>query len=141
LLPVAMITIDTNILAYLFLSTTETAQVEAILARDPVWIAPPLWRSELRNALTLYIRRSLLSLDEAQQIMTDAEQFMQGSDVAVASAHILMLAAHSGCSAYDCEFVAVAQQMGVLLVTGDRELVKRFPGLAMTPQEFLTHTG
>lgn len=132
-----MITIDTNILAYLFLATTETAQAEAILVRDPIWIAPPLWRSELRNVLALYVRRALLPLDQAQQVMADAEQLMQDGEVTAASAHVLALAASSGCSAYACEFVAVAQQMGVRLVTGDRELVKRFPEIAMTPHAFL----
>lgn len=135
-----MITIDTNILVYLSLTTPETAQAEAVLALDPIWVAPPLWRSELRNVLALYIRRDLLALDQAQQIMADAERLMKNGDVVANSEHVLTLAAQSGCSAYDCEFVAVAQQMGVLLVTGDRELVKRFPAIAFSPQAFLSRT-
>lgn len=135
-----MIAVDTHILAYLFLTTTETAQAEAILIHDPVWIAPPLWRSELRNVLALYIRRNLLRLDQAQQIMADAEQLMQDGEVAVSSAHVLSLAASSGCSAYDCEFLAVAQRAGVPLVTNDRELLQNFPAVAVTPQAFLART-
>ncbi len=30
----------------------------------------------------------------------------------VISRHVLTLAEHSGCSAYDCEFVALAQDLG-----------------------------
>jgi len=38
-----------------------------------------------------------------------------------------LLAASSGCSAYDCEFVAAAQQLDAPLVTADRALRKGFP--------------
>lgn len=35
-----------------------------------------------------------------------------------------------GCTAYDCEFVALSQRLGVPLVTLDRALLKAFPRLA-----------
>jgi predicted nucleic acid-binding protein len=50
--------------------------------------------------------------------------------------HVLRLAASSRCSAYDCEFVAVARDPGVPLVTFDREVVRRFDGVAMEAKSF-----
>ena len=39
---------------------------------------------------------------------------------------VLELARESDCSVYDCEFVALAMQLGTKLVTMDRELLKAF---------------
>jgi predicted nucleic acid-binding protein len=49
------------------------------------------------------------------------------------SHHVLSLAAQSGCSAYDCEFVALAQDLRVPLVTTDRQILKAFPTVAVSP--------
>ncbi|HEV8408250.1 MAG TPA: hypothetical protein VGQ34_09990, partial [Sphingomicrobium sp.] len=50
---------------------------------------------------------------------------------------VLEIAASSGLSAYDCEFVALAQSLAVPLVTQDRAVLKAFPDLAMTMEGFL----
>ena len=54
---------------------------------------------------------------------------MIGHEESVESEAVLRLAASSGCSAYDCEFVAAAQQLDAPLVTADRDLLKAFPAL------------
>ena len=46
--------------------------------------------------------------------------------IVVDSATVLALAASSNCSAYDCEFVALADYLDVPLVTADRKLKTRF---------------
>ncbi len=47
-------------------------------------------------------------------------------EFAVDSSAVLELAATSGCSAYDCEFVALAEYLDVPLVSAGRKLKKRF---------------
>jgi predicted nucleic acid-binding protein len=49
----------------------------------------------------------------------------------------LQLAAESGCSAYDCEFVALARDLEVPLVTADRQLLAAFPSTAVSPEAFV----
>lgn len=126
-----MIVVDTNVIAYLFLQGVRTRQAEAILRRDAEWAAPYLWRSEFRNVLALYVRQRILSLDDAQSIRQEAETLMQGGEFEVSSADVLALAASSGCSAYDCEFVVLARRLGVPLVTSDKKVLKAFPALTM----------
>ncbi len=46
-----MIVVDTNLLAYLLLPTSHTAEADAVLLKDPDWIAPALIHSEFRNVL------------------------------------------------------------------------------------------
>jgi predicted nucleic acid-binding protein len=61
---------------------------------------------------------------------------MAGGEHHVTSEAVLRLAMSSGCSAYDCEFVALAQDLGARLVTSDTELLRAFPGVATTPERF-----
>ena len=125
-----MIVVDTNVVAYLLLAGPHTEQAEALLLAQPEWAAPPLWRSEWRNVLCGYLRRGQLDLDTALALMQQAQDLVIRREEPVPSDSVLRLAASSGCSAYDCEFVAAARQLGVPLVTADRALLRAFPDLA-----------
>ena len=96
-----------------------------------------LWRSEFRNVLALYMRRKILGLQEAQQIMDEAMGLMVGQEYDIASMHVLNLVAASACSAYDCELVALAQDLHVPLVTVDRQILEQFPGVTVALENYL----
>jgi len=127
-----VIVVDTNVVAYLLLPGPKTEQAEALRRHDRHWATPPLWRSEFRNVLTQHVRRDLLSLPAALALMQEAEALLGSQEQAVASEHVLHLVSQSSCSAYDCEFVAVAEQLGVRLITEDRALQAAFPAIAMS---------
>jgi predicted nucleic acid-binding protein len=132
-----VIVADTNLIAYLLIPGESTALAEQVLARDSHWTAPFLWRSELRNVLALSLRQGHLSLEQAHQRMALAESLLEGREFPVASAPVLRLASSSRCSAYDCEFVALAEESGVPLVTSDRRVLQAFPGVAVSPERFV----
>lgn len=69
-----MIVVDTKTLAYLYLPTTQTDDVVALLHKDPAWAAPLLWRSEFRNVLVAYRKRGSIDGDTALAIQLQAEQ-------------------------------------------------------------------
>ena len=121
--------VDTNVVAYLLLPGPQTAAAEALLEAHPTWAAPPLWRSEWRNVLCGYLRRGSLSLEQVIALQEQAETLVIGHEELVQSEAVLQLAASSGCSAYDCEFVVADQQLDAPLVTADRALLKAFPAL------------
>ncbi len=131
-----MIVSDTNLIVYLLIQGDRTRDAERVLAMDSDWVAPRLWRSEFRNVLALYMRRRILSLAESLQFVAKAEQLMHGKEYEVSSAQVLSLAAGSRCSAYDCEFLALAQNLGVPLLTADRDILADFPSLAISVDEF-----
>ena len=131
-----MIVVDTNVVAYLWLPGDLTDAAERVLVRDAEWAAPLLWRSEFRSILTGAIRRRALSASRAVAIASAAEAQLQGREYSVESAHVLSLANRSGCSAYDCEFVALAEDIGMPLVTNDREILRAFPGLTVALQDY-----
>jgi predicted nucleic acid-binding protein len=127
-----MIVVDTNILAYLFLEGEYSSQAETLLRQDAQWAAPVLWRSEFRNILAHYLRREILSLTQCQEIMREAMTLMKGREYEVASFQVLKLVASSNCSAYDCEFVALAQDLDVELITVDKKILIEFPSIAVS---------
>jgi predicted nucleic acid-binding protein len=51
---------------------------------------------------------------------------------------MLELAHRSGCTAYDCEFVALAEKLELPLVTSDPQILKAFPDQALSPRDFLS---
>ncbi|MDY6982351.1 MAG: type II toxin-antitoxin system VapC family toxin [Pseudomonadota bacterium] len=124
-----MIVVDTNIVAYLLLPGEYTDSAESLYERDDEWAAPILWRSEFRNLLSSYMRSGRLDLVDAKRLQHEAESLLAGNEYEADSALVLDLAATSGCTAYDCEFVALSQRLDVPLVTLDRALLKAFPRL------------
>ncbi len=127
-----MIVVDTNILAYLYLPTGFSEQAELLLLKQPIWIAPVLWRSEFRNVLALYLRKEILTLEQAYDIQTEAETLLAGNEYDVPSLDVLRLIETSECSAYDCEFVALAKRNNTVLVTEDKKILKQFPKITMS---------
>lgn len=126
-----MIVVDTNVLAYLYLPGDHTADAEALLKQDSQWAAPPLWRSEFRNILAGYIRRKTLTFEQALSLQSEAESLLAGSEFEVDSRAVLELVRGSDCSAYDCEFIALAIRLETKLVTMDGKLLRAFPGRAV----------
>jgi predicted nucleic acid-binding protein len=126
-----VIVVDTNVVAYLYLPGDFTARAESLLERDPEWAAPVLWRSEFRNILASYMRRGVLTFDQARELQAEAESLLTGNEHDVDSNQVLELVRDSDCSAYDCEFVALAQQLDTRLVTMDARLLKAFPQRAV----------
>ena len=132
-----MIVADSNVIAYLLLPSGEQTKVaRRAYDLDPVWAAPALWRSEFRNVLALQMRHRQMSLSEAVTTQAEAEALLAGHEHAVDSARVLALAAQSGRTAYDCEFVAVARALGVRLITADRQVLASFPDVAVALREF-----
>jgi predicted nucleic acid-binding protein len=131
-----VIVADTNTIAYLLIAGGRTSQSRKVLHKDPEWVAPLLWRSEFRSVVSLYLRRGFMSLAQALRLMEEAETLMRGGEYEVTSYRVLSLAAQSRCCAYDCEFVGLAQELSVPLITSDKTILSEFPGTAFSPEDF-----
>ena len=132
-----MIIVDTNVIAYLYMPNNYTHAAEKLLFQEPVWGAPYLWRSELRNVIALYLRKKKVSFEQAVQIQAEAELLMSENEFLVKSSDVLSLVKDSNCSAYDCEFVALAKNFKSTLVTTDKKILSEFPSTAKSFQQIL----
>lgn len=133
-----MIVVDTNIIAYLFISGERSQQAEQLLSRDPHWTSPILWRSEFRSILSRYLLKNILNINETLLMIQQAEALLAGKEYQVSSAHVMKLLCAGNCSAYDCEFVALAQHLNIHLITADKRILKEFPDIAKSVDSYLT---
>ncbi len=132
-----MIVADVNLIAYLLLGGSDQPLAQRVLERDSTWAAPLLWRSEFRNVLAAFMRQRGLSVSNAWRAHGLADQLLAGQEFTVPGDRVLALVATTACSPYDCEYVALAEELAVPLVTTDRQLLRAFPHRAISPTDFV----
>ena len=76
------------------------------------------------------------AISQHLEVLEAAGILVRGNEYAVPDERVLELAAASGCNAYDCEFVALAEGLSSSLVTSDRQVLKAFPERAVAPEVF-----
>jgi predicted nucleic acid-binding protein len=133
-----VIVVDTNVIHYCWVRGQHTKVAQAVRRQDPDWHAPILWRSELRNVLTAYLRRELMTREQIVGILGAADQALAGSEHVIADELVLDVVAGSTLTAYDAEFVALASALFVPLVTADKAVLKAFPDRALTMEAFVS---
>lgn len=131
-----MIVADSNLIAYLLIPGDNSTLADDVFLKDSEWAVPLICRSEVRNILTLYMRHEAMSLSQAQATMEKAELLWRSREFAVTSNDVLELSARHTVTAYDAEFVVLAMQLGVPLVTFDKPVRKAFPTITIDPQAF-----
>jgi len=127
-----MIVVDSNVIAYCWINGDRTALAHRLRGLDPDWHAPVLWRSELRNILAGYRRDGSLSGEQVRSIMAAAEAALAGREHHLPSDRVFAVIERGRLSAYDCEFVALAEILGVSLVTEDRAILAACPGQSLS---------
>jgi len=133
-----VIVVDTSVIASLWVPNDMEELAYEVLRKDPDWVAPLLWRSELRNVMALYLKKNILKISTILQSMQEAEQFMESNSYEVNSTQVLQLVQNSNCSSYNCEFVALADDLGVQLVSFDKQICREFSGISVHPKKFVT---
>jgi len=131
-----MIAVDVKTIAYLWIPGEMTVHAERVLAFDPHWVSTVLWRSEFRNLLAGYLRRGDLSESMVARCLAGAESQLSGHEYLIPSSLVMEKVVKSTCSAYDCEYVALADDLNTTLVTSDRQILDQFPKLASGLREF-----
>ena len=125
-----MIVVDTNVIHYCWVRGQNTEVAQSVRRKDPDWHAPILWRSELRSMLTAYLRRRLMSRIQIAEILRIADRAFVESEHIVGDDLVLDVVESSALTAYDAEFVALADALSVPLVTADKAVLKAFPNRA-----------
>jgi len=132
-----MIVAEVNLVAYLLISGEHTEAASGVLRKDSVWALPYLWRSEFRNILAMHFQHRAMRLSAASLIWDSAASLARHHEYAVDPSAILRLVARQRLTAYDAEYVALAQHLNVPLVTFDRKLQAAAPEVAVSISGFL----
>jgi len=133
-----VIVVDTNVIHYCWVRGQNTEIAQAVRQKDAAWHVPILWRSALRNVLTTYLRRGLLTRAQIAAILSIADQALADCEHMIYDDVVLDVVAVSALTAYDAEFVALATGLSVPLVTADKGILKAFPDRAVTMETFLS---
>ena len=131
-----MIVVDTNIVAYALIDGPRTRLAREAFRRDPEWRLPHLWRHEFLNILATYARSGGANPDQMLSVWRQAEAALARFEHPVNMPLALELAVAHAISAYDAQFIALAQSLDVRCLTDDRELVRKFPRTAISLELF-----
>jgi predicted nucleic acid-binding protein len=96
-------------------------------------VAPRLLFDELLNVLVTYERKSLLADRQIMVIVEEALELIGDSLYELPPERVLAVARRTGLSGYDSQFVALAEDLDVELVTWDRQMIERCPTVARKP--------
>lgn len=131
-----MIVADTNLIAYLLIEGEYTELARGVWARDPSWKLPPLWRSEFLNVLATSSRAGVVSEEQAFTAWRNAQSLFACCEQEPGGEKVLSAALRFRISAYDAQFVVLAEELHLTLVTGDRKLRQACPGIAVSIAKF-----
>lgn len=131
-----MIVADTNLVSYLLIEGEKTETARAVWGKDSRWMLPALWRSEFLNVLATSVRARVLTIAQAHETWRIAITIFGRNEIEPSGDSVLDAAAERNLSAYDAQFVVVATDLDVPLVTSDRRLLRACADLAIAPEQF-----
>ena len=128
-----MIVVDTNVIAYLLIAGDRSEATDRLWQADPEWVAPRLWLDEFLNVLATSERHGRFGSRLAAGLLDDAIDLMLDGTFEVRPERVLAVARRTGCSGYDSQYVALAEDLGVALYTWDSQILDRCPECAVAP--------
>ena len=131
-----MIVADTNLISYLLIDGEQTESARKVWNRDPDWAMPLLWRSEFLNVLVVARRAGALDRQQVVETWRRSTLFMNATELEPDGGKVLDIALDRGVSAYDAQFVAVATELKVPLVTADKRILARCDDIAVSIKDF-----
>ena len=131
-----MIVVDTNVIAHRLIQGDKTPLALGVCRRDAAWIVPTLWRHEFLNVLSTLTRQGMLKTGQSKRTWLAAVRQLRHVESAVNMTAALDLSVAHMISAYDAQYIVLAQAHGVRCVTEDRALRREFPETAVSMRDF-----
>ncbi len=132
-----MIVVDTNVIAYLLIQGARTSLAEEVYRKDSDWLLPALWRHEFLNVLSTYVRYGGGREKDGLQIWARAMALFGGNEGDMDLKKAFHFSVVKDVSAYDAQFIVLAQELRTQLITDDRKLLAAFPDLAQSMQAYV----
>lgn len=127
-----MLLVDTNILVSLVIDNNWTNMAQMLHQRDTDWHTECHALVELTNVMVRYQRNKLMTSEEALLGIAKIERAVRPQIHNVTGRDAFLAAIECDCSAYDARFLVVARHSGMRLVTEDRKLRIKAPGLTQS---------
>ena len=131
-----MIVVDSSVISFLFLEGELTESVKELHRIDSEWITPPILNHEMLNILAV-----VGTADQAgapmEEIWRDIRALLGSRQQVPDPLRSLHLAIELKISGYEAQYVALAQQLNMPLVTEEQRLLEQLPDLCLSIEEAL----
>ena len=117
-----MIVADANVIAYWLIEGEFTSLARRLYDREPIWVVPALCRHELANVIANYVKHGAMVVADVPLLWRNLESLVDGREYDIDFCEVIALAVNKGISAYDAQYLYLANSLGVPLVTQDKKL-------------------
>jgi len=132
-----MIVVDANVIAYYFIEGDMTPLARSLHAKEPVWAVPSLWRHEFLNILATAGKAAAIPVTLLAEIWKAAFARLAECERTLDMGRALEMAVDLRISAYDAQYLALAESLGVDCVTEDGKLIRASRGRALRMKDWL----
>jgi predicted nucleic acid-binding protein len=127
-----MLLVDTNVVAYLLIEGDHTQAAQQLRRRDPDWRSEAFLLVEFTNVLASSVATKRMTLGLAKNSLGKAVALFDGKLRSMPPASVLAAAVRHRVSAYDARFLALAEAIGLPVVTEDKKLRDAAPNLTQS---------
>jgi predicted nucleic acid-binding protein len=127
-----MLLVDTNVVAYLLIEGDHTQAAQQLRRRDPDWRSEAFLLVEFTNVLASSVATKQMTLGLAENSLGKAVALFDGKLRSMPPASVLAAAVRHRVSAYDARFLALAEAIGLPVVTEDKKLRDAAPNLTQS---------
>ena len=131
-----MIVVDLTVLMPMLVRGSRFAAVRRVVAREPVWLMPALWRLQACDQILDHVRSAGESVYDAQSYLYAADMLVRQSHEEIDAADVLTLAHDADLTAGQAVYVLTARAVGATLVTADSDLLNACPDTATSIDTF-----
>ena len=133
-----MIVVDCDVIAYLLIEGEKTSLARTLWTRENNWWMPELWLHEFLNILGHQRTRRESEVEDLPGTLGSSSLSMfEAKSRQADMGYTLSLAARYRLTAYDAQYIALAQSMDVLLISEDRGLRQAVPQSVRSMKSFL----
>lgn len=132
-----MIIADTCLIFHLFNETDLTIGAQKVLDIEPHWTVPPLWREEYANVLSKLARKENRSKKDIITLFKSTVDELSNCEVSIDTHKALEISIEYKISVYDAHFVALAIEFNTLVITEDKEILKKCPDISVSISNFI----
>ncbi len=131
-----MIVVDSSVISFLFLEGELTESVKELHRIDSEWITPPILNHEMLNILAV-VGTADQAVAPMEEIWRDIRALLGSRQQVPDPLRSLHLAIELEISGYEAQYVALAQQLNMPLVTEEQRLLEQLPDLCLSIEEAL----
>ena len=127
-----MIVVDTNIITYRFIEGDKTAKVIKFQQYDSDWVVPFFWRFEFLNVLSTLVKNNYISDKQSISIWRTAYRTLKARERLIDMEKVLLFSIQNQISAYDAQYIVLAQSLKIKCLTEDMKLLREFPDITIS---------